>query len=482
MQNKVSVVFFLIIFLSGLFWRFINYDNRWTLSQDQARDAIIALHSIHLKSLPLIGPPSSASYFSFGPFYYWLIIFFSLIFPFNFYNPWIGFTLLSFISVLIFFLIGKSLGGKSLAFILGGVASFSSAAVFHSVDMLNPMLVPFFTIFTFFSLIKLIDQQKIKYALALGLWVGLAINFHFQALGLLSILLISPFLNNFSFKRRLLLFLWVNLGFIITFLPLILFNLQNNWIHFKNIFVYLLTGHTKFAQSTYLIKDLILFWPKLWGEVLTFIPQWGYFFFPVVSVTIILSIRNRVTFPKSVWIILLSLLIQMITLPLYKGARLPVYLLVFHPFIILLTAFSFWMIWKKQNVLGIGLMAVFLLMSTLSNFKIIQGYTQKPLILQLKKALDSQSKNIVSLYSNEHSNMVSLPLFYLYFKENKLSQQGYKIGACEQWCPQNTVPFLKKENYSLYDLNNLSEDQLKSLDFKRLTSEQIYDWLYDYYR
>ena len=77
--NKIEILLFCLVLFSAIFWRFTNYSNRWTLSQDQARDAIIALEAIKEKGLPLLGPPSSAGPFSFGPTYYFLIIFFTIL-------------------------------------------------------------------------------------------------------------------------------------------------------------------------------------------------------------------------------------------------------------------------------------------------------------------------------------------------------------------------------------------------------------------
>lgn len=57
---KKEIALLLVIVLFASFWRFYNYENRWTLHQDQARDAVIGLYAIEIRQLPLLGPPSSA--------------------------------------------------------------------------------------------------------------------------------------------------------------------------------------------------------------------------------------------------------------------------------------------------------------------------------------------------------------------------------------------------------------------------------------
>lgn len=116
---RVTKIFFPLVLFFDVFWRFVNYPNRWTLNQDQARDAIIGLYTLTQKTLPLIGPPSSAGAFSFGPIYYWLIALFTAVIPISPFGPWIGFTLLSAASVIIFYFFGRNLLGKDFAFILG---------------------------------------------------------------------------------------------------------------------------------------------------------------------------------------------------------------------------------------------------------------------------------------------------------------------------------------------------------------------------
>ena len=54
---KVAVIAILLI---SIFLRFYNFENRWGLAYDQARDVLVAREGLNSFGLPLIGPFASA--------------------------------------------------------------------------------------------------------------------------------------------------------------------------------------------------------------------------------------------------------------------------------------------------------------------------------------------------------------------------------------------------------------------------------------
>jgi 4-amino-4-deoxy-L-arabinose transferase-like glycosyltransferase len=499
---KRNLLILSLIILCAIFLRFINYDNRWTLSQDQARDAIIGYISLQNQTLPLVGPPSSVGNFSFGPFYYWLIVLFSLLGQGLINAPWIGFTVLSLIPVILFYFIGKDLGDSKLGLILATVAAFASAPIFHSVDMLNPIPLIWSVSFVLFCLVKLLKKPQVIYALLLGLAIGLSINFHYQAFGLLVIPLVIIALGKFSNNKKLQIFILSFLGVLITFIPLIIFNFQNEGKLLTNLLGFSASGGPTLRSIPGFFKDLGVFWPQFFGEVLVFKQNLGYLFYAVFLSTGYFIWKNK-TVNRSWLIILVILLIQAIILRIYNGVRAPVYLLTFHPFIIFLTGFSIWFLWNKKNNLGPIFLTIFLALSSYSNLEIIKGYTVKPLIYETKKIVDEKHRESIDFYTKKDSGMISLPLYYLLLKENRLSENGYKqslkpetqvsgyrIGVCndkvldtgKSFCPIDIAPFFSKENFAIYDLNTTDFNKIQELEFERLTQQEIYSWLTDYYR
>ncbi len=485
---KTKLLFYFVI-LTSIFWRFYNFSNRWTLNQDQARDAIIALWALNQKTLPLLGPPSSAGPFSFGPIYYWIIELFTLI-PISPFGPWLGFSFLSVLSVIVLYFFGKNLLDKRFAFILGITASFASLDIFNAPDLLNPMLIGLAVSVVFFSLQKIVDQRKLFFSVILGIFVGLAINFHLQALGLIPIiLLIIIFAENFLVRVKILLGSFI--GLFLAFTPLIYFDILHQGAWIKSIIHYVAVGQNKFNLPSSWTFDFKDFWPSIWGQIITNQSASGYLLIFLFISSLLLGFKNKLRISKSIKIIFLSLLFQIIMLHFYKGPRMSVYLIVFHPFFIFLTAYSIWVIGKFYKYLGWGLLLLILIIAAYSNWQIVNLGSQISQILEIKHSLEKNTYPPFRIYSYESSFNISLPLYYLLLKEGKISSDGIKVGACDYFinrapnlydyienCPTNNNLILKNKQYRLF---NLEKDYSTADKLFEVRSDKIYNWLYDNY-
>lgn len=490
MSKKIQMFAPFIIVFFALFLRFYNFSNRWTLSQDQARDAIIGIYALNNKLLPLLGPPSSAGPFNFGPLYYWLIELFSLIIP-GISGPWIGFTLLSTFSVLVFYFFGIRLLGKRFGFILGMVAAFASSDVFNAPDMLNPMLIGLCVAVVFFALQKVVGEGNSIFSLLLGAFIGIAINFHLQSIGLITILFLTLFFNKFSINEGFKIFILSVIGFITSFIPLIYFDILHKGAWLQSVIHYATSGQNKFNISQSWSNDLIKFWPKLWGEVITNFSISGYLLLGIFLISLILVFKNKYKIPSVTKIIFLSFVLQIILVHFYKGPRMSVYLIVYHPFFIFFTAFSIWVISKYQRILGFSIFVLLILICSYSDWKIINQSTQVPLILSIKRDLTKNLTGSYRIYSFKDSFNISLPLFYLLQKEGKISESGTKLGACDYYikraenlseydenCPSKENILAEKQQYKIL---NLSEIPDSTKDLFEVTPSNIYNWIYSNY-
>ncbi|OGE23302.1 hypothetical protein A2688_04320 [Candidatus Daviesbacteria bacterium RIFCSPHIGHO2_01_FULL_38_8] len=472
-----------LILLISSFWRFVNFPNRWVLSQDQARDVIISLYSIENRILPPIGPPSSAGPFSFGPAYYLFTIFFTLFSPITPLFPWIGFALISVLSVILLFLAGKKLYGLEFAVIVGLVASFSFREVINATNVLNPILITFAVSLVFFSLTYLIKTKKLIFALLLGISVGLAINFHFQSLGLIVIPFLLLIFSQEVVKRKILVGATILFGTFLVFLQLLLFELVNDWVWSKSIINYLLYGQNKFYIPVRWLTDIFNFWPTMWGEVITGNPLSGYFLGPLFLIAVVVSIwRKKKLINKTVLTIGITFIIEVILIRYYKGPRLPVYLIVTHAFFIFFTAWTIYCLGKINKILSFGILAIILIMSSLSNVSVINAADTAVEIKKLKEKVDSKIINKTTFYQDSESGFFSLLLFYLLYSERKISEDGYKIGFCDLSsnsnridCPNNEF-ILSEGNFLIYDLNQQSEELRPN--FENFTAKDVYNSLF----
>src|SRR3989344_7279890 len=78
-----------VILAIAVVFRFYNFENRWGLAYDQARDVIVAKEALRLHQPPLIGPFTSAGAFVYGPQWFWITMIMVLVFPFSVITPWV---------------------------------------------------------------------------------------------------------------------------------------------------------------------------------------------------------------------------------------------------------------------------------------------------------------------------------------------------------------------------------------------------------
>ena len=214
-KNFIKANFvFILIFLVAFFLRFYRLSEFAQFLSDQGRDAIIIKRIITFEHFPAIGPPTSIGQVYLGPFFYYFIAPWLLIFRFNPTGLAFGTVFFSvFFLVLSFFLIKSSLGKTTALFFLL-FNSFSYILIDFSRFSWNPNLLPYFSFFTVYLFLKAREtNKKFLYFLA-GSFLSFSIQLHYLALTIippLAILLLKDLYQN-SKKR------WANiLSFLVAF-------------------------------------------------------------------------------------------------------------------------------------------------------------------------------------------------------------------------------------------------------------------------
>lgn len=525
------MLIFLCCLTVGLFFRFANYSSRWTLSQDQARDAIIARYAISSGQIPVLGPHSSAGDFSFGPLYYWLVIGFTYLSQTIINGGWIGFTILSGLTVVVFTWIGYKFGGKMSAFIFGITAALSASQVLHAPDMLNPIPIPFFISLSFLCLIYFFSTKKMYFALFTGLFIGLAAQLHFQSLLVLPLFYIvsvlfykripvetiesamekgvksggiKGFAKSFirlwkvslgpRIKKRLLVIGFLATGFFIGISPLFYFDLAYGNKLISNFLQFYINGQKNMAVYISWFDDLFQFWPKFIGEVLFDLPLSGY---AVILIFILAAVIAHVKRKgRSIFILALviSFFIQILLLHFYKGPRTQIYLMLFQPFILILAAWSIDVFYKFNKYLGAAILLGFIILAVRQDFKILQLGSSVSLMQRNTEYINRISPGKVTLYEGNASSMISYPVYFLLDFDKKLLSDGYKIGLCEDKdiigatgenlgrnCPKDPSPFQSDGHYLLYDLNGLSAERIEELGFTVISPRKVFESIYEGY-
>jgi hypothetical protein len=464
----------ILIILIAAILRFAFYSNRLILNQDQGRDATIALYANRSGIFPIIGSPSSAGPFNFGPWYFWLIMFWERVFPFVI-GPWIGFTLMSILSVFFYAKTGQILAGKKGLIITSLIAAVAPGLVIDAPNMLNTVIVGFSSSLVFFTLAKFYKEEKLIWAILLGFFVGLSINFHFQSLGLLCFPLVAVLVNKFSLFKRFKIALSAFLGLLISFLPLIIFDINRHGVWIRSVIEYYTVGVKKFYVPLRWLTELRDFWPQLFGSVTTGIPQIGYLWLILGLIVLILVIKKKVK-TNNFWLALgVAMLIQIILMRSYKGPRSNEYLIAFHGSIILISSWILINLYNFKKYICIFLLTLIVFFASYFNLKQIKDHpSQIKTIISIKKDLDYQINGNINIFRYQDSSMIAMPIFYLFYYQNRVSDNGQSFGFCDNnrfTCP--TGQFMSKSNYFVYKLDDLKD----KTDFNHLTTQNIYQIL-----
>lgn len=263
----------LIIFIValGLFLRLYHLPSSITFAWDQERDAFTVKQLLVDKKPILIGPRVvNDQGFMLGPYFFYLLVPFYLVTNLHPYATILFVAFYSLVFLLASFFILKKLFSQKIALIFTFIWSVLPLAI--SVDTIswNPLLVPFLFIFLFY-LLKTLDFSKIKNWLILGFYLGFSLNIHIQLVIFLFITFVFFLFNYQKYFLKNLFFLI--LGFLSSFLPLLIFDLRHQ---FLNLHLFL-----NFFQNSASVKNPFAFIP-VWTNYINAIFSIKYTLFSIL--------------------------------------------------------------------------------------------------------------------------------------------------------------------------------------------------------
>lgn len=273
-KNKKYLIL-LIIFFVFLLLRCWLLSKTIMFGWDQERDAQIAEKIISHSDIPLIGPRVVGEKgFFLGPYFFYLIT------PFYFLtnlHPYAIVYFVIFFSTIFYvisFYIFQKLYGFKVAMLFLAIWAVLPATINQDRIAWNPMLIPL----AFSTLIFYLDkfQLRPRYFLILGLILGAIFHIHFQ--GLFYAILALVYLMK-KYPRSLRYYLWIILGFSLTFTPLIIFDFRHQWLNL-NLFT------NFFFSSTHTS-----------GSPISFLPVWSNFVDQLTGI-------NNLVFSIIIWLIL----------------------------------------------------------------------------------------------------------------------------------------------------------------------------------
>lgn len=473
-KQKLQFYIFLGILLVGVFLRFYNYPYRYSLGEETIRDAVIGIEGARELQFPLTGSFSSLGPFTFGPWYAYQLIIFYLLFPFV-YSPWIYLSIISVLYIFVMYKIGKILGGDIFALVLAFLAAISPTQVISATHLTSHNNTNLFAVLSIWIFLIILTRDKSKWwSLLLGFVLGVGMNLHFQMSGLLVLPLIL-----FVGKRKFFNFIFSGFGVICSFIPMLIFEMNNHWFTTKNIFHYLSYGKNINAVPNRWLFYIRDFWPSFWSDALG-VPVW---FGAIIIIlfliyTTLFFYKKRLS--KNFVFLIIAFLLNFIFLRYYWGPKFFGYLNFLRPFVFIFTTFTIINLRYKKFYLGLILIAAIIFFSyprTLSElapdhftttiYKRVNNLEQK--YPAKKFSLYTCAKQYSATY-----NASTFSTLFLLELRHKFDEKGLSIGVQED-CELPKGADGKNKIASLVDFSKASRPAILKAGWEPLSFAQMYN-------
>lgn len=486
------------IFLSGVLLRFIQAPDRYGFDGDAIRDAIVAFEGAKTLAFPLIGPFSSTGPYTFGPWYFIFIILSALFFPIP-YAPWVFLGLLSLITMLLMADIGRLLYSKTFGLLLAFLTAIAPTQINVGTGLSNLHPIIFFTTLSLWIALKLMNKEASYWLwyFCLGLVLGFGINMHYQMVGLVLLPLLLWLRMGWT---RIDIPLLIFLGLFITFIPLLIFNLQTNWSTLNGLNEMLIAKERTYVPNSWNIY-LFQFWVNHFKfHFFTSTIFNGFLLLLFVAAFVLNLLKKK----YSQGLVLFALIFgaNFLWLRYYWGERHDVYLYYLTPLLFIFLGYALFSLvqMKYGKILFIILLCILSGAMLKEDYKRIIGVSGSEHLVWIKEADMLQNK-----YPNTNIVLYSCDRFYEAHKHTLLYMLSFhrqpkaeekKIGLFSQGCQypyvktfgklKEAYPFLfpeiKDTNFNFIDLSQASPSVIEKAGWKQITSRDIFNATVNWWR
>ncbi len=353
------------IFAIAVFLRFYRFSAFVTFLGDQGRDAIVVKRILTLEHFPAIGPATSVGQLYLGPFYYYFIAPWLAIFGLDPLGPAFGLALLSSIFIVVQYFIVRELFNRQTALISSFLSALSIVLIDFSRFSWNPNLLPFFSLFAVYFLVKSWQKKHWFYYVLAGAFLSFSMQLHYLAVFLLPAALIF-----LIWRKTLSGIFFVVSSFLFFSFPLLIFDLRHDFLNTRSFISFI-------KQSSAVLTN------KINGLVDSFFYLNKYLFNTELN-TILSSILLLLIFvvfliqfkkQGSIFVFIFFFLFLLAGVSLYGGPKHPHYLgLLYLLYIIIL---SYFLSHLTSTMVGKSLILFFLFLYVLLNARSYYFFTNK---------------------------------------------------------------------------------------------------------
>lgn len=461
------------IFIIALFTRFYNFTHRYALWADQSRDALVGQVALAKLSPPLIGSFSSAGPFTFGPFWYYYSMLTAFLFD-SHLGYWLLITFFSALTVPLFIWLGHHLAGPKLGLIAGLLAAISPEHISSALAATQHSAVNITITLLFVVYFRFHQTKANTHLYLIGLILGLAINFHYQAIYLLPLFLVLIFLYQLNLES-----IWhLARGFILPFIPLLLFDLYHHWWNAKAIYQYLTVDQYNIYVPNRWLTYTFDYWPQLWSSLVGGLPPIGMFLMSATAILLVVRyFQNRLD--KRLIVLGYTFLFAVIWYRYFRGLRFTGYVNFFFPFIIFFSSWLLYFLYQKHRLLGLTIIAITVLGSYLRFIDHSQPTNLHSSIQQVADSLPVQFPNRkFTIYDyGFHTPECSISLSLFLSHQNLDSEVGLPIGVCPaKSCPPqtSTLAIIPTQNSFCQVVSIMTQEPLQSTDWVQVSPQAIH--------
>lgn len=484
-KNWYLFLLFLLI-LIALFFRFYNFPLRYGLGDETVRDAVVGIEGARQLQLPLVGSFSSAGPFTFGPWYYYQLIIFSLIFS-SPYASWIYLSLASVLCVVVLYKIGELVENRTFGLLLAFFGTISPALIIAGTHLTTQNLTNIYAMLAVWIFLKL-SLQKLSnwWGFIFGIILGIGVNLHYQMAGLLILPVIL-----FIYKPKQFLCLITSLvGIGVTYLPLLFFDMNNHWFTVRNMLYYIQYGKNAIYVPNRWLFYLRDFWPSYWADVLG-VPQFTAAIIILLFLSLIIYKYFKRQLPAYIILLLIAFAFNFILLRYYWGPRFFGYLNFLRPFVFLFTGYVFFTICKtiKRKY---ALLAIVTFLTILILPKNIKHLDIDPFSTEMIKRVQTIEVNYPDKKFKVYGckgvlsgwyTATTKSLVFLLESKNKFSDSGMKLGVHDSSCKYSSLESLTINegkfplisNTGIIDFSGATDSWLKETGWIPISFRSISD-------
>lgn len=431
-KRRFKILVFFVVVFAG-FLRFYNYFSRFGIAYDQAHDALVARYAVESLSFPLVGPFSSGAQFQAAGVWYWFLMIPTFLFRDFFLAPWVFTTIFCTLFVLAITLFGAKLVDKKFGILVGLLAAISTSQIGQSTNLSLTALMSFVSLGAIFFIWKYIKDSKNINLFMLGFFVGLSPVIHLQ--GVLLVVLIPVFLIVVR-PKQIKSYLYIALGICIPLIPLMVFDLQNNFVNVSGLLNHLFNKQYEVSYDVLgrrWLTYIFVFWPNAWANIVGGYMLISYITIGSIAFVIVKKLFKFKNFEK-VWLIIsITFLIDVCLMRYVRSPLFDSYLNFLHPFIFLLTSYAIYYLIRKKWIIGILLLVIVVFGSLYRDIGEVSypgSYGTSTAVTKIYNLIYKKYPNKkFDFYDYEYKQAgLSLPLVLRMDVAEKTDNRGIKIG------------------------------------------------------